>query len=168
MKPVFKTTWEIGTTWKLRTVTSVPRHIQYIAIDLGYKTTSEFRTVFHSPLDVPNSQVSLYLYSQNTLFYQIRVSAGTVYCAANLPWYCSIVVAAAFTYTIAYHQIKYAMYVYFKNKHYIHTWCVTYVTTIQNSQQSMNKMIARSIRQYTHIILWQYCVHTYTQQFVNN
>ena len=61
VKPVFKTTWEIGTTLELRTVTSVPRHIQYIATDLRKKTTSEFRTVFHSPLGVPNSQVSLYI-----------------------------------------------------------------------------------------------------------
>ena len=35
-------------------------HIQYIEIDLTNKTTSEFRTVFHSPLGVPNSQVPLY------------------------------------------------------------------------------------------------------------
>ena len=27
VKPVFKTTWEIGTTWELRTATSVPRSI---------------------------------------------------------------------------------------------------------------------------------------------
>ena len=62
VKPVFKTTWEIGTTWKIRTVTSVPSHIQYIAIDLGNKTTSEFRIVFHTPLGVPNSQLSLYFF----------------------------------------------------------------------------------------------------------
>ncbi len=30
-------------------------------MDLRNKTTSEFRTVFHSPLDVPNSQVPLYM-----------------------------------------------------------------------------------------------------------
>ncbi len=59
VKPVFKTTWEIGTTWELRTATSVPMPIQYREIDLRNKTTSEFRTVFHSPLGVPNSQVSL-------------------------------------------------------------------------------------------------------------
>ncbi len=53
--PVFKTTWEIGTTWQLRTATSVPRYIHYIEIDLRNKTTSEFRTVFDSPLGVPNS-----------------------------------------------------------------------------------------------------------------
>ena len=29
-------------------------------MDLRNKTTSEFRTVFHSPLGVPNFQVSLY------------------------------------------------------------------------------------------------------------
>ena len=28
VKPVFKTTWEIGTIWELRTVTSVPMPIQ--------------------------------------------------------------------------------------------------------------------------------------------
>ena len=64
MKPVFnmfKTAWEIGTTWELRTATSVHRPIQYIEIDLTNKTTSEFRTVFHSPLGVSNSQVSLYM-----------------------------------------------------------------------------------------------------------
>ncbi len=27
VKPIFKTTWEIGTTWEIRTATSVPRHI---------------------------------------------------------------------------------------------------------------------------------------------
>ena len=35
--------------------------IQYIEIDLRNKTTSKFRTFFHSPLGVPNSQVPLYL-----------------------------------------------------------------------------------------------------------
>ncbi len=64
VKPVFKTTWEIGTTWELRTVTSytpVPGSNQYIETDLRNKTTSEFRTVFHSPLGVPNnSQLPLY------------------------------------------------------------------------------------------------------------
>ncbi len=58
--PVFKTTWEIGTTWELKTATSVPRSIHYIEMDLRNKTTSEFRTVFDSPLGVPKSQVSLY------------------------------------------------------------------------------------------------------------
>ena len=58
---VFQTTWEIGTTWELRKATPVPRPIQDIEIDLKNKTTStDFRTVFHSPLDVPNSQVPLY------------------------------------------------------------------------------------------------------------
>ncbi len=37
--------------------------IQYIEMDLRNKTTSEFRTVFHSPLGVPSSQVPLYLYN---------------------------------------------------------------------------------------------------------
>ncbi len=53
--PAFKTDWEIGTTWDLKTVSSIPRHIQCIEIDLRNKT--EFRTVFHSPLGVPNSRV---------------------------------------------------------------------------------------------------------------
>ncbi len=61
VKPVYKTTREIGTTWELRTATPVPRPIQDIEINLRNKTTSEFRTVFDSPLGVPNSQVPLYL-----------------------------------------------------------------------------------------------------------
>ena len=61
MKPLFKTTWEIGTTWELRTATPDPRLIQYIETDIRNKTTSEFRTVSYSPLGVPNSQVPLYL-----------------------------------------------------------------------------------------------------------
>ncbi len=60
VKPIFKTTWEIGTTWELRTATSVPRSIYYIEMDLRNKTISKFRTVFGSPLSVPNSQVPLY------------------------------------------------------------------------------------------------------------
>ena len=40
VKPVFKTIWEIGTTWELRTATSVPRSIHYIEMDLRNKTTS--------------------------------------------------------------------------------------------------------------------------------
>ncbi len=60
MKPVFATTWEIGTTWELRVATSVPRSIQYTEMDPRNKTTSEFRTVFRSPLGVPNSQIPLY------------------------------------------------------------------------------------------------------------
>ncbi len=35
--------------------------IQNTEMDLRNKTTSEIRTVFHSPLDVPNSQVRLYM-----------------------------------------------------------------------------------------------------------
>ncbi len=50
MKSVVKTTWEIGTPWELRTATSVPRSIHYKEMNLGNKTTSEFRTVFDSPL----------------------------------------------------------------------------------------------------------------------
>ncbi len=61
VKPVFKTTWEIGTPWELRTAASVPGSIHYIEMDLGNKTTSEFRTVFDSPLGIPNSQVPLYI-----------------------------------------------------------------------------------------------------------
>ena len=61
VKPIFKTTWAIGTAWGLRTAVSVPRSIQYIEMALRNKTTSEFRTVFDSPLGVPNSQVLLYI-----------------------------------------------------------------------------------------------------------
>ncbi len=60
VKPVFKATWEIGITWELRTATPVPRPFQYMEVDLRNKATSEFRTLFHSPLGIPNSQVSLY------------------------------------------------------------------------------------------------------------
>ena len=60
VKPVFKTTWEIGTAWEWRTATSVRRPIQCIEMDLRNKTTSEFGTVFDSPLGVPNLQVQLY------------------------------------------------------------------------------------------------------------
>ncbi len=63
VKPVFKTTWEIGTAWELRRATSVSGSIHYIEMDLRSKTTSEFRTVFDSPLGVPNSQVPLYIHS---------------------------------------------------------------------------------------------------------
>ena len=65
VKPVFKTTWEIGTTWELRTATSVPRYLHYIEIDLRNKTTSEFKTVFDSPLGVPNFWVPLYIVQQS-------------------------------------------------------------------------------------------------------
>ena len=78
VKPVINSTWEIGTTWELRTADSVHRPIQYIEMDLRNKTTSEFRTVFHSPLGVPNSQVPLYMY---TIDY--NWSAG--YIEKNLP-----------------------------------------------------------------------------------
>ncbi len=60
VKPVFATTWEIGTTWESRTGTPVPMSVQYPQMDLRNKTTSELRTVFHSPLGVPNSQAPLY------------------------------------------------------------------------------------------------------------
>ncbi len=60
VKPVFKTTWEIGTPWELRTA-SVRSRIQYMEMDLRNKTTPEFRTLFPSPLGVHNSQVSLYI-----------------------------------------------------------------------------------------------------------
>ncbi len=49
VKPIFKTTWEIGTTWELRAATPAPRLIQYTEMDLRNKTTSEFRTVFTVP-----------------------------------------------------------------------------------------------------------------------
>ncbi len=61
VKPVFKTTRGIGTTWELRTATPVPRSTYYIEIDLRNKTTPEFRTGFDSPLGVPNSQIPLYI-----------------------------------------------------------------------------------------------------------
>ncbi len=44
---------------KGHTAISVPTTIQYVETDLRNKNTSEFRTVFLSPLGVPNSQVSL-------------------------------------------------------------------------------------------------------------
>ncbi len=65
VKPVFKTTWETGTTWKLRTATSFSKSIHYIEMALRNKTTSEFRTVFDSPLGVPNSKVPLYIQREN-------------------------------------------------------------------------------------------------------
>ncbi len=37
VKPVFKATWEIGTTWELRTSTPVPRPIQYMEMDLDFE-----------------------------------------------------------------------------------------------------------------------------------
>ena len=49
MKPVIKTTREIGTTWELRTATSDPRSIDYTEMDQRNKTTSEFRTVLTIP-----------------------------------------------------------------------------------------------------------------------
>ena len=61
VKPVFKTIWEIGATWELRTATSVPSSIHHTEMDLRNKTTSEFRTVLESPLGVPNSQFPLYM-----------------------------------------------------------------------------------------------------------
>ncbi len=51
----------------LRTATSVPRSIHYIEMDLRNKTTLEFRTGFDSPLDVPNSQVPLYIDKHHTI-----------------------------------------------------------------------------------------------------
>ncbi len=67
VKPVFKSTWEIGTTWELRTATSGPRSIHHTEMGLRNKTTSEFRIVLYSPLVVPNSQVPLYLWA-NTVY----------------------------------------------------------------------------------------------------
>ncbi len=63
VKPIFKTTWEIETTWELTTATSVPRYIHYVEMDLRNKATSEIRTVSDCPLGVPNSQLPLYMYS---------------------------------------------------------------------------------------------------------
>ncbi len=63
VKPVLESTGEVGTSWELKTATSVPMPIQYIEMDLRNKTTSEFRTGFHSALGVPISQVSLYISS---------------------------------------------------------------------------------------------------------
>ncbi len=60
------TTGQIGTTWELRTATRVPMRIRYTEMNLRNKTTSELRTVFHSPLDVPNSQVRLYVQHNGT------------------------------------------------------------------------------------------------------
>ncbi len=54
-------TWEIGTPWELKTATSVHSHIQHVEMDLRNKTISEYRTLFLSPLGVPNSQVPLYV-----------------------------------------------------------------------------------------------------------
>ncbi len=53
--PPFTTTWDIRTAWQLRKLycTSLPSPIQFMVTDLGYKTTSEFRTVFHRPLGCP-------------------------------------------------------------------------------------------------------------------
>ncbi len=48
VKPVFKTTWEIGTTWELRKATSVPRSIHYIEMDLKIRplqNSGQFLTV---------------------------------------------------------------------------------------------------------------------------
>ncbi len=36
--------------------------------DLGNKTTSEFRTIFHSPLGLPNSEVPLYYVEYYTIY----------------------------------------------------------------------------------------------------
>ena len=44
------------------TTTPVPRPIQYKKMELRNKTTSELRTVFRSPLGIPNSQAPLYMY----------------------------------------------------------------------------------------------------------
>ncbi len=60
VKPVFKTTCEIGTTWILGPDTLISSPIHHMEIDLGNKTTSEFRTAFHRPSCGPNSQAPLY------------------------------------------------------------------------------------------------------------
>ncbi len=51
----------MGTSWELRTATSVPRFIHYVEMDLRNKTTMELRRVFDSPLGVSNSEVPLYM-----------------------------------------------------------------------------------------------------------
>ncbi len=43
-------------------------------MNLRNKTTLEFRTVFGSPLSVPNSQVSLYL--QSVYSFEARIKDG--------------------------------------------------------------------------------------------
>ena len=61
VKPVFKTTWEIGTTCELRAATSVPTVDLFNTQKWTWEIRpSEFRTVFHSRMGVPNSQVPLY------------------------------------------------------------------------------------------------------------
>ncbi len=52
-------------------------------MDLRNNTTSEFRTVFDSPLGVPNSEVSLYIFLSQTILFtrllgSIPFSAVTV------------------------------------------------------------------------------------------
>ncbi len=47
-----------------------PSPIQYMEMDLRNKTTSEFRNVFHSPLGVPNSQVSLYIHDIEVYYHR--------------------------------------------------------------------------------------------------
>ncbi len=94
VKPVFKTTWEIGTHWELRTATSVHSRIHYVKMDLRNKTTSEFRTVFLSLLGVPNSQVSLYnvfsckIYQHNTVHHKsiVNLSNPEILWREN-PWH---------------------------------------------------------------------------------
>ena len=58
---------EIGTTRELTTAALLRKSltlrynpIQYLEMDLRNKANSEFKTFFHSPLDVSSSQVSLY------------------------------------------------------------------------------------------------------------
>ena len=85
VKPVFKTTWEVGTTWELRTATLAPRPTQDIEIELRNTTTSEFMTVFHSPLGVPNSQVPLYYATETS--WLARLFWRCVYVHAGLCWY---------------------------------------------------------------------------------
>ncbi len=89
VKPVFKITWKIGTTWELRTVTPVPMPVQDMKMDLGNKTTSEFRTVSHSLYGVHNSQVPGFsLRPSPSLTYldarvQWRLHSGAVWCGGS-------------------------------------------------------------------------------------
>ncbi len=56
--------------------------IQYIEMDLRNKTTSEVRTVFHSPLGVPNSPGSTvfdYLFTNTHIGYTMRVAINYIY-----------------------------------------------------------------------------------------
>ena len=63
VKPVIKTTLEIGTPWELRTATSALEVYSVHRNGPEKKTNSEFRTILGSPSGVPNFQVPLYMVS---------------------------------------------------------------------------------------------------------